>query len=163
MKIIAPRIPETLVPADRRQLEEMYAEEADLTRLRLEKTDLQNILLPDAAFSQCVFTGCRLAGVIPHHRKQLFCHGASPLCPSLCRRGRQGAKGAQKRQAPKGLPQCFALVVLFYRLRYRSTARATRPPSRPLTKNSATPWTPTSSTTKIRGLLAPLEATRPWT
>ena len=41
MKIIAPRIPETLVPADRRQLEEMYAEEADLTRLRLEKTDLQ--------------------------------------------------------------------------------------------------------------------------
>ena len=62
MKIIAPRIPETLVPADRRQLEEMYAEEADLTRLRLEKTDLQNILLPDAAFSQCVFTGCRLAG-----------------------------------------------------------------------------------------------------
>ena len=47
--------------------------------------------------------------------------------------------------------------------KYRSTARATMPPSRPLTRNSATPCTPTSSATKTRGLAAPLAATRPWT
>ena len=43
------------------------------------------------------------------------------------------------------------------------TARATMPPRMPETRNSATPWTPTSSTTNIRGLAAPLTDTRFWT
>src|SRR5699024_7431656 len=56
----------------------------------------------------------------------------------------------------------FYNLARFY-FKYRSTARATMPPSRPLTKNSATPCTPTSSATNTRGLAAPLAATRPWT
>ena len=44
--------------------------------------------------------------------------------------------------------------------RYLCTARATMPPRMPETKNSATPCTPTSSTTNINGLAAPLLATR---
>ena len=44
--------------------------------------------------------------------------------------------------------------------RYLCTARATMPPRMPETRNSATPWTPTSSTTNIKGLDAPLLATR---
>ena len=43
------------------------------------------------------------------------------------------------------------------------TARATMPPRMPETRNSATPCTPTSRTTNIRGLAAPLTDTRFWT
>ena len=43
------------------------------------------------------------------------------------------------------------------------TARATMPPRMPETRNSATPCTPTSRTTNIRGLAAPLADTRFWT
>ena len=41
-----------------------------------------------------------------------------------------------------------------------ATARATMPPRMPDTRNSATPCTPTSSTTNMRGLAAPLTDTR---
>ena len=43
------------------------------------------------------------------------------------------------------------------------TARATMPPRMPETRNSATPCTPTSRTTNMRGLAAPLTDTRFWT
>ena len=41
-----------------------------------------------------------------------------------------------------------------------ATARATMPPRMPDTRNSATPCTPTSSTTNMKGLAAPLTDTR---
>ena len=50
-------------------------------------------------------------------------------------------------------------TVLFY-LTNLSTARATMPPRMPDTRNSATPCTPTSSTTNMRGFAAPLTDTR---
>ena len=96
-----------------------------------------------------------LPAVLPDHRKQSVCHGLSPLCPSLCRASPGGDKKA-------GRFERSASIGMIY-FRYRSTARATMPPSRPLTRNSATPWMPTSSTTNIRGLDAPLAATRPCT
>mgnify|MGYP004652104175 CR=1 FL=1 len=50
-------------------------------------------------------------------------------------------------------------TVLFY-LTNLSTARATMPPRMPDTRNSATPCTPTSSTTNMKGFAAPLTDTR---
>lgn len=41
-----------------------------------------------------------------------------------------------------------------------ATARATIPPRMPETRNSATPCTPTSSTTNMKGFAAPLTDTR---
>ena len=43
-----------------------------------------------------------------------------------------------------------------------ATARATMPPRMPETRNSITPCTPTSSTTNMNGLAAPLAATMFW-
>ena len=64
-----------------------------------------------------------------------------------------------RKNSPRRLRREFFAANAAY-FRYLCTARATMPPRMPETRNSATPWTPTSSTTNIKGLDAPLLATR---
>ena len=64
-----------------------------------------------------------------------------------------------RKNSPRRLRREFFTANAAY-FRYLCTARATMPPRMPETRNSATPWTPTSSTTNIKGLDAPLLATR---
>ena len=65
----------------------------------------------------------------------------------------------KRKNSPRRLRREFFTANAAY-FRYLCTARATMPPRMPETRNSATPWTPTSSTTNIKGLDAPLLATR---
>ena len=109
----------------------------------------------------------RLPGIGAHHHKQLFrFHAASPFACSwaiLCGRNICCEK----------TPPAFAGGVFYHDYRMRrpdirhifyftnfATARATMPPRMPETRNSATPCTPTSSTTNMKGFAAPLTDTR---